>query len=246
MAGLPDHNGFCTKAEGRGTTAGQRAPLVATANRGIQGHVPPMTEHPWSAVETNPQCEDNRMLAQESGWCAVITRPQHEEVAEKAMIDAGYDVWLPRYKKRLRGVKMVDGRRVRSKSDGFIERPLIRGYVFLLLAYGDEAWAVDGLNGIHRVMRHRDVEGYPAAPKRIRGRVLEQLREAVDAGLFDEVSIIDKVISVQVGDRVITPSGIVATLLTLDEKGRADLLANMFGAERLMRKVDAAVLELVS
>lgn len=181
-----------------------------------------------------------------TGWCAVIVQPQREEIAERAIIDAGYEAWLPRYKKLLRGKKMVNGRRVNSRSDGYVERPLIKGYCFVMVPYGDEAWPLDGLDGIHRVMRHRDADGYPAAPKRIRGRVLEQLREAVDAGLFDEVRVIDKVISVRVGDRVITPTGIVATLLTLDEKGRADLVADLLGGDRLMRKVDASTLQLVA
>lgn len=170
----------------------------------------------------------------------------HEEIAERSIKEAGYEAWLPRYKKLLRGKKMVNGRRVNSRSDGYVERPLVRGYCFVLVPYGDEAWAVDGLNGIHRVMRHRDADGYPAAPKRIRGRVLEQLREAVDAGLFDEVhDVVHKVISVKRGDRVLTPSGIVATMLTLDEKGRADLVADLLGGDRLMRNVDASTLQLV-
>jgi hypothetical protein len=78
---------------------------------------------------------------------------------------------------------------------------------------------------------------------------MQQLREAVDAGLWE-----DENGSLRTGDAeplspgstVRTPTGIVAVVLSLDDKGRADLLAEMLGSSRVIRGVDARRLEFVA
>jgi hypothetical protein len=79
----------------------------------------------------------------------------------------------------------------------------------------------------------------------MRARVVLQLREAVEAGTFDEIPD-TATLGLAINDRVRTPTGIVGTLVALDERGRADLMAELMGADRLVRGVDAASLELVS
>lgn len=181
------------------------------------------------------------------GWAAVIAKPQAERIAEAAIAEAGFIAWLPLYRKRLKGTRIEDGRRIRSRQDGVEQRPLFPGYLFAQVPHDDPdetSYAIDLARGVLRMMRHPSTGNRWGKPKIIRARVIELIREAVEAGEFDEVGA-DTPITVMAGDTVRTPSGIVGTIRDLDDKGRAELAYDLFGRAGISRGVDARTLERV-
>lgn len=185
-----------------------------------------MTDHPWSAVETIPQCED---------------------IAEQAIRALGYEPWCPRYEKLLRGHRIENGRRIRSRGNSTELRPLFRGYLFVPVPHEDAGYAIDTAHGVKRLIRHPHTEEGWGSPKRIRARVIIQLQEAVELGIYENQEgtlCYGKPKShVSEGDTVRTPAGIVGVVLALDERGRVDLLVDMMGRTSVSRNVEAATLE---
>jgi len=188
-----------------------------------------MIDAPWTAVETNPQCED---------------------IAEQAIRALGYDPWLPKYEKLLRGQRIENGRRIRSRNDSTEMRPLFRSYLFVPVPYEDAGYSIDTAQGVKRLIRHPHTEEGWGKPKRIRARVIIQLQQAVDIGIWEnhegELCYGKPKLHVAEGDTVRTPTGIVGVVLTLDERGRVDLLVELMGRTSISRNVEAATLELLS
>jgi len=189
-----------------------------------------MNEHPWSAVETHPQCE---------------------ELAALALLALGYEPWLPRYQKLLKGRRVENGRRIHSRQDGLSEpRPLFPRYLFLPLPTEDAGYAVDKANGVRRLIRHPHTEEGWGKPKRIRARIIIQLQEAVERGVWEnhdgKLCFGSPKLHVAEGDTVRTPGGIVGVILSLDAQGRYELLTEMLGGQRRVRGIEAYALELVA
>lgn len=173
----------------------------------------------------------------------VEVRTNNEAIAERSLIALGYEPLVVRYTKLLRGVRIAsDGRRVRSRKDELVERPFIPGYLFLPLPSGDDATLVDGANGVRRLFRHRDADGYLGKPKLIRGRIVEQIKQAALERDETPKPVRD---DLQVGMRVRIPGGIEAVLIALDEKGRAEYMADLLGRQVHGRIKDTATLEVV-
>jgi hypothetical protein len=186
----------------------------------------------------------------EAAWCVAATKPLTEHIAAAALSAIGYECWVPVYRKRFRGNRFENGRRIRSRNDTFGPRPLFLAYCFVQVPFGGIARDIDRTRGVLKLIRHAPPDEFTfGQPKRIRNRVMQQLREAVDAGLWE-----DENGSLRTGDAeplspgstVRTPTGIVAVVLSLDDKGRADLLAEMLGSSRVIRGVDARRLEFVA
>lgn len=173
----------------------------------------------------------------------VEVRPNHEAIAERALEMLGYDPLVIRYTRLLRGVRIAsDGRRVRSRKDELQLRPFIPGYLFLPIPDGDDATLVDSANGVRRLFRHRDSDGYLAKPKLIRGRIIEQIKQAALERDETPKPVRD---DLKPGDRIRIPGGIEAVLLNLDERGRAEYVADLFGGQVVGSIEDASQLELL-
>lgn len=196
---------------------------------------------PWAAVETNPQCED---------------------IAEKSIRALGYSPWLPTYEKLLRGHRIEQGgRRVRSRQDSTEPRPLFRGYLFVPIPDDNGGYSIDTAHGVKRLLRHPHTEEGWGKPKLIRARIIIQLQEAVELGIWENSDgllcygkpklgvkarrVVNGIVEEE-GDMVRTPTGFVGQLVSLDEEGRYELLAEVLGAKRKVRGDDAHTLELAS
>lgn len=188
-------------------------------------------------------------------WGAATTLPRAETMAAQSLTDAGYQVWLPQYNRRrvLRGARIEGGRKIRSRSDTvtFEMVPLFRGYVFMQVPHEDGGDLIDRSRGVARLLRSPSTELEWGKPKVIRARFILQLREWTDKGLYENEcgEIVETYIprsDLDIGDTVRTPVGIIGTLRSLDERGRADLLADMLGAPRMIYDVDADTLELIT
>lgn len=179
----------------------------------------------------------------------VEVRPNNEAIAERSLVMLGYDPLVIRYNKLLRGVRIAaDGRRVRSRKDELQLRPFIPGYLFLPIPDGDDATLVDGANGVRRLFRSRDAEGYLAKPKLIRARIVEQIKlAALDQDETPKAVPEALKAAIATGEpvRVRIPGGIEAVLISLDERGRAEYMAELLGREVRGRIADVRQLEIV-
>lgn len=195
-------------------------------------------------------------MSEAKSWAVVETRPNGEGMAERSLLRLGYEPYVPRYMKLLRGVRMLlDGRRVRSRGDDLVERPYLPGYLFLLLAGGDDATMVDTDHGwgkpagIKRLLRRPLDEDGRARPRFIRASQVEAVRLA--AQMCDETpkpgrEDLRKLIASGEPVRVRHPLGFVATLISLDDRGRARYFAQWFGVDRYGSLDDVSELEVVA
>lgn len=183
------------------------------------------------------------MIEDPPSWGVVEVRPNMEPVAERSLIRLGYDPLVIRYNKLIKGCRIApDGRRIRSRKDEIQPRPFIPGYLFLPIVQGDDASEVDGQLGVKRLFRQRDLEGYLGKPKLIRARIVEQIQLAALAKDETPKRVRD---DLKPGQRIRTPAGIEAVLLSLDEAGRAKYVADLFGGQVIGSIDDASKLELV-
>ncbi len=188
-------------------------------------------------------------------WGAATTLPRAETLAAQSVADAGYQVWLPQYNRRrvLRGARIENGRKIRSRHDSisFEMAPLFRGYLFVQVPHNDGGYLIDKAHGVSKLLRAPNTEMAWGKVKIIRARFILHLQEWVNKGLYEDehgriVETYTPRSDLDIGDRVRTPVGIVGTLRSLDQRGRADLLADMLGAPRMIYDVDADTLELIS
>jgi hypothetical protein len=184
-----------------------------------------------------------------AAWAVVITNRHAERSVAAALAALGYECWVPCYQKRFRGNYWDGPIRKRSRVDVFAAHPLFTGYAFVMVPWGSLGREIDRTRGVRELMRHSSDDGYNIGePKRIRSRVIQQLREIVDMGIWEaedgtlRYGVPERI---TIGQRVRTPSGVVAQVLRLDEKGRADLMAELLGTKRVIRGVDVSTVEIV-
>lgn len=177
----------------------------------------------------------------DTGWAVVETKPNAETVAERSLVRLGFEPYVPRYNKLIKGCRIEpNGRRVRSRENTVQSRPFLPGYLFVPVPYGSDAMTADTDHGwgkplgVRRVLRHRMDQDGRCKPRIIRASIVEGIRLAalekdetprqVRADLKERMDSGQPV-------RVRHPLGFVATLVSLDDKGRARYFAELFGGE---------------
>lgn len=168
-------------------------------------------------------------------WVLVITKPSAEEVAERNLRQAGYRVYLPRYRKLLR----PHG----SERRGYCSmRPLFAGYLFVNDWRG---WPDIPINGVLRLMQSggRNVEMSFGDVERIWQQEL--------SGRLDEAATPrsrTRRTDLQIGETYefdMLDERVNAVLSDLTDSGKAIVRAMMFGRE-IPWTVDAADLRAIS
>jgi len=186
-----------------------------------------------------------------AGWCAVFTNPASEDAVAARLRRDGLRTFLPKYRKILRGIRIVSGRRVRTKGPGeIVLRPLFSRYLFVEL-YPEQGWhGIATAPGVARLVMHtRDVGSPPAL---IHPEVIEAIREAVDRGDFDQARQtapmrVDLKRMLDAGEQPrvkINGHDIIGELLALDDQNRAAVLVELFNRPMVTR-VDAGPLTVV-
>ena len=174
------------------------------------------------------------------GWAVVLTKHGSEEIAEGLIIQTGFNVYLPRYRKRLRGVRLgKNGRRIRTRGPGeIVYRALFPNYLFVELTEGDDP-ALELIRGVQAVLRRRLPHGGFGPPRLIGSEIIGVIRDIVASGKWDEVGEIDHRsprVNVKIGDKVRVGAGdwggVIGKLIDLDEQGRARLLTEFLGELR--------------
>ena len=205
---------------------------------------------------------------EQTQWGVVETRPNAEALADRSLRQIGYEPLVVRYNKLIKGHRYrPNGERVRSRHDEIQSRPFIPGYLFLPLASGDDAAAIDSpirwgglslpgpgggvvetdsgwvkLAGIKRLIRHPKGPDGRARPKLIRHRIVEQIKAAALERDETPKPIRD---DLKPGDKVRLPSGMIGYLVSLDDKGRAKYVADLLGGQVSGSISDTRRLELV-
>jgi hypothetical protein len=181
------------------------------------------------------------------GFAVLMTAPASEDQVESALIEAGFYPYVPRYKKRLRGCRIDEhtGRRVRSRRDGFVTRPLFQSYVLVGLHPDDDTYAVGHARGVLRLLRDA-----LNRPRLISLAIVAEIRRRVDSGEFDEIppdapGRPAKRVDLNIGDRVQVNAAygsVLGRLVSLDDAGRGRILLDILSRGDVMATVDAGEL----
>lgn len=185
-----------------------------------------------------------------AGWAVAMTKPACEEIAERSIRQGGHRCYLPRFRKLLRGSRIENGKRIRTRQAGdLVMRPLFPGYILIEVHAGDGAGAIDRVTGVVRVLRHRAAADGSARPRLIAAELVDAIRKREQAGHFDEGRIgeggtVRK--DIAAGDRVQIGggeySGLIGRLVELDEAGRAAVLLEILGRSDVRASVPAELL----
>jgi hypothetical protein len=120
------------------------------------------------------------------GWA--VARFVAVEPAGEALERAGYQIYVPKYKRRLIGVRIdALGRRVRCRGLGsIVSRPLFPTYVLVSWPIGGLVERPIAILGGYILRYARDPDGQ-ARPKLISIELVDELRRRVAAGEFDQL-----------------------------------------------------------
>ena len=194
------------------------------------------------------QAEAAENAAPGLAWLVVMTHPHSEGYAEAALARIGCEVCLPRYRRRLVGIRIDgDGRRIRTRGPGsIVRRPLFPAYLFVQHDADRGALDIATSPGVARVLRHRS-----GRPKLLADDVVDEIIRRCEAGEFDMVGTRHRRLdigpgdAVRIGNRAGTWSDHLATLVELDDAGRAQVLIELLG-RMVPVDVPAEALALVS
>ena len=151
-------------------------------------------------------------------WCVAHTQSLKESLAQRHLLDQGFDVYLPRFKKLRRHARKVDE----------VLSPLFPRYIFVGINPEISPWRkINGTRGISYLLMAS--ESYPAL---IPTFVIDDLKaQEVSEGILP----ISSLISFLKGDRVRILEGSLKDQIVvfekLDDKGRVQLLLNLLGKD---------------
>lgn len=108
-------------------------------------------------------------------WYVVRTQPRAEAKALENLLRQGYEAYLPRERRW----------RFHARRREVVLRPLFPGYMFVGFDLNFARWrSIFSTRGVASLVCHGDV------PSRLPNSVVEQIRTAERAGLFDEASVV--------------------------------------------------------
>lgn len=153
------------------------------------------------------------------GWCVVIARPMAEEVAEKAIVKAGYRAYLPRCRRILTGHRPGRGEPVL--------RPLFPRYLFAEL-HPEQGWyGIKRATGVSGLILDSDMR-----PALIADRIVVSIREREMAQEFDQQRD-GKYAPLEIGQPVQLIAGpfaaMLGTVARLSGRHRAEVFLHALG-----------------
>lgn len=157
---------------------------------------------------------------QAAAWYVAETLPRAEAQAERQLSRQGFSALCPRFRKLRRHARRTEQ----------VLAPLFPGYVFVRFDQQRDAWrAINGTIGIRRL-----VGADTRSPQPLPGAVMEALLDRCDQGVVS-CAMPD----IQPGKEVRIVSGpftdLLATITSLDDKGRARILLDILGNRTAVR-----------
>jgi transcriptional antiterminator RfaH len=100
-----------------------------------------------------------------STWFVVQTQPRAEMKARRHLINQGFTVYLPVYRRRLR----------HARRNTIAMRPLFPGYLFVHLDPAQQRWrSINGTIGVRQILSGGD------APRFVPDRIIDEIRARED------------------------------------------------------------------
>jgi transcriptional antiterminator RfaH len=151
-------------------------------------------------------------------WCVAHTQPLKELVAQQHLLDQGYEVYMPRFKKTVRHARKVEEKLV----------PLFPRYIFIGMDLDSARWrSVNGTRGVSHLLMSNDLN-----PATVLTWIIDDLRaQEVGGGIVPVASLVSFV----KGDKVRVLDGAFADQMmvfeSMDDKSRVQLLLTFMGRE---------------
>ncbi len=151
-------------------------------------------------------------------WCVAYTQPLKELVAKKNLLDMGYEVYAPRFKKMRRHARKVDE----------ILAPLFPRYIFVGMDMKSAQWrSINGARGVSHLLMSNDLK-----PAQVPCRVIDEL---MGQEVSSEVVLMASLVAFTKGNKVRICEGAFkdqeARFDALDDKSRVHLLLSFMGRE---------------
>jgi len=158
---------------------------------------------------------DAAILPAKASWCVVQTQPNAENKAAAHLVRQGFEIYLPRYRKRRRHARRTE----------IVAAPLFPRYLFVSVAIQAQRWrSIHSTYGVSRLVCNGD------APAMVPSQIVDSLRhrEAED-GLID----IDTRARFAIGDKVRVTDGAFSDCLGLFQSAtdseRVSILLDLLG-----------------
>lgn len=158
------------------------------------------------------------MREPEVTWCVAYTQPFKERLAQQHLLEQGYKVYLPQFKKTRRHARRVEE----------VLAPLFPRYIFIGIDLKSSQWrSINGTRGISHLLMSDSTN-----PASVPLGVIKELRTQE---ISEAVVPASSLISFIRGERIRILEGIfkdhVAFYEALDDKSRVQLLLNFLGRE---------------
>lgn len=151
-------------------------------------------------------------------WCVAHTQPLKELVAQQHLLDQGYEVYMPRFKKICRHAREVKEKLV----------PLFPRYIFVGMDLDSARWrSVNGTRGVSHLLMSNTLN-----PAKVPTRIIDDLRtQEIGDGIVSVASLVNFVKDEKV--RIVEGvfKGQVAMFESMDDKSRVQLLLTFMGRE---------------
>lgn len=150
------------------------------------------------------------------GWYVVRTKTRCEELSARHLMNQGFEVYLPRYRKQIRHARTVKS----------VLRPLFTGYLFVNMDLGLQRWrSINGSVGVVSLVPFGDT------PKCVSNEIIDVIRAREDKD--GVVSLIPQ--NLQKGDLARMRDGALseyeALVEEVSDETRVILLLNFMGSE---------------
>lgn len=151
-------------------------------------------------------------------WCVVYTQPLKEFVAQQNLMDQGYEVYVPRFKKTCRHARKIEEKHV----------PLFSRYIFVRIDMQRARWhSVNGTCGVYYLLMSNE-----ATPASVDAYVIEKLRAQETE---EKLVPLSSLVAFIKGDVIRIADGAfknqAAVFESLDDKARVRLLLNFMGRD---------------
>ena len=151
-------------------------------------------------------------------WCVVHTQPLKEVIAQKNLLDQGYSVYMPKFKKTVCRARKVEEKLV----------PLFPRYIFLGMDLSSARWrSVNSTRGVSYLLMSNNLN-----PAKVPTQIIDDL-QAREIG--DGIVPVTSLLSFVKGEKVRIVEGAftdqMAIFRSMDDKSRVQLLVSFMGRE---------------
>ncbi|MBX9977589.1 MAG: transcriptional activator RfaH [Alphaproteobacteria bacterium] len=154
-------------------------------------------------------------------WCVAHTHSLKEHVAKQHLLQQGFEVYLPQFKKIRRHARKVDE----------VLSPLFPRYLFVGMDKEGSSWrSINGTQGVSHVLMSN-----PMTPACV---PLSAIQDLKSQEISDGVVKIESLVTFSKGEKVRVLEGVfkgkVVTFCGLDDKSRVQLFLNFLGRETML------------